>query len=112
MNRRARTHSLKRTRSVKPVKLATDGVRNVTFSRKLEDESGSSMRHTEQLSQKIIRCFGKEPIAIIQPRKNEGPDESVACIIGERLTDRTQLTYVKVQCTCQLGDVRCQTQRS
>ena len=98
-------------RDAEPVELPTDGVRHVTFARQLEDESGSSTHHTGQLSQKIVRCFGKEPIAIIQPRKNEGPDESVACIIGERSTDRTQLTYVKVQCTCQLGDVRCQTQR-
>ena len=83
----------------------------VTFLRQLEDESGSSTHHTRQLSQEIVWGFGKEPIAVIQPRENEGPDESVACIIDERSTDRTQLTYVEVQCTCQLGDVRCQTQR-
>ena len=45
-------------RDVKPVELAMDGVRNVTFSRQLEDESGSSTHHTGQLSQKIVWCFG------------------------------------------------------
>ena len=80
----------------------------MTFARQLEDESGSSTHHTGQLSEKIVQYFDKKPVPIIQPRKNEVPDESVACIVGECSTFRLQLKFVKVQCTCQLGDMSCQ----
>ena len=98
-------------RDVQPVELMTDGIRHVTFARQLEDESGSSAHHTGQLSQKIVRCFGKKSVKIIEPRENEGSDESVACIAGEHSTNHSQLTYVKVQCTCKLGDMSYQAQR-
>ena len=71
-------------RHVEPVELATDDIGRLTSARQLEDDSGSGSHHTGQLSQNIVRCFGKESVAVIQPREHEGSDESMACIAGER----------------------------
>ena len=97
-------------RDVVPVELATDGIGHLTSARQLEDDSGSGSHHTGQLSQNIVRCFGKEPVAIIQPREHEGSDESMACITGERSTDRSKLTYLEVQRTCQPSHMSRQAQ--
>ena len=63
------------------------------------------------LKQEDNRDWGKKSVAIVELRENEGSDQGVACIVDERSTNLAQLTYVKVKCTCKLGDMSSQARR-
>ena len=61
------------------------------------DESGSMILNFMKFTDKIFGAPSEKRITVINTRQNESADESFESIMGEIVTDRTDLTDLEIR---------------
>ena len=84
-------------RDIKPVQHGANLVFDTAGARKQQNQTSCSPQDARQRTEETLWCPTKESVAVVQSRQNQCSDQGMRRVHSERLTDRPELTNVKVR---------------
>ena len=105
MSEQAQLESYPR-RNIEPVQYGANLVFDTAGARKQQNQTSCSPQEdARQRAEETLWCPAKEPVAVIQSRQDQCPNQGVRRIHSERPTDRPELTNVEEARSRQPGDM-------